>query len=116
MAIDYSHLPTIHFAYNISNKLCNYTFTKLTENNPDFYKTGRLYNIFLHKFSICVAQLVSITEISYFELTEMHSYIDSGLPLPEYKELLMFQLKDNVDLTRKKFYFCVFQRVSLTTF
>lgn len=116
MEIDYSHLLTIHFAYNINNKLCNHTFTKLTENNPGYYKTGTLYNIFLHKFSICIAQLVSITEISYYQLTEMHSYIDSGLPLKEYKELLMYQLNGNIDLTRKKFYFCVFQRVSITTF
>lgn len=116
MVTDYSNLPTIHFAYNISNKLCNYTFTKLTEINPNYYKTGRIYNIFLHKYSICIAQLISISEISYCQLTDMHSYIDSGLPLKEYKELLLLQLGENVDLTKKKFYFCVFQRVSINTF
>lgn len=75
-------------------------------------RVGEIYDIVVMGMPVYFVQLVAIKKFRYYELTDMESFIDLGIPLTEYRQYLMKYLPANIDLKTQEFYFCLFEHVT----
>lgn len=106
------HLKIVRFHYQAIGKVSQRFFTKLVLADPNYYRVGEIYDIVVMGMPVYFVQLVAIKKLRYYELTDMESFIDLGIPLTEYRQYLMKYLPANIDLKTQEFYFCLFEHVT----
>lgn len=78
----------INFSYNWNNKLgCN-VFTTLRLHNPNKYKKGETYQIFLKDEDMGSCEIVGIMTIPFGGITEFSARLDTGYSLKECRKII----------------------------
>lgn len=101
----------ILFDYDLTGKLINPVFTHIVFKNPIKYQINTVYNIYLKDIYLGKARLVNIEEVLFKNFTNHHSYINSGLPVDKFKQLLNYFFSNNNINDNSVFYFMTFVKI-----
>jgi hypothetical protein len=81
-------LDKINFSYNWNNKLYCQAYTTLRRYNPNRYKIGDTYDIYLNDVYMHKAMLMDIKKMQFHQIDSFVAYIDTGKDIDEFKSIL----------------------------
>ncbi|GIW22567.1 MAG: hypothetical protein KatS3mg068_1574 [Candidatus Sericytochromatia bacterium] len=101
----------IAFSYNWNNKLNNNAFTTFRLHNPNKYKEGMVYKIYLKDKYLFDAKIIDIKVLKLDKINDFISYLDTGYSKEEFLNIIKKMYKKIENLEDQLFDLILLKRV-----